>query len=163
MKPCRSTFTMAIYVLSTLLFMTLLINTSEDKIIFDSQSEQDDLEEQMNIDENQTIFLGLDLNILNYEELNDVNAQNPQEDELQTPESTLMSPFDSIKKYILHSIFYQFLTIRDMMNIRNTCSYFQRLLSPNNQTMCIYGQMFLMKQICKFNTNVHIGNYCFAK
>jgi len=195
MKPCRSAFTMAIYVLSTLLFMTLFINASEDKIIFDS-SEQDDLEAQ---DENQTNILGLDnadtqyvqpddlqyppLNILNNGELNDVNAQNFQEEELQTPlhfiinipasnngelndvlliqnfqeeelqtsESNQVSSFNSLKEYILCT--FQFLTIHDMVNIRNTCSYFQRVLSPNEQTMFIYGQMFLIEQFGKPNEN----------
>jgi len=143
--------------------MTLFIKASEDKFIFElgnditTELEQDDLQPP---DENQTNNLGLDnVNAQNVQQddlqplmniLNDANPHNLQEDELQTPVNT-PSPF--FKEGIFNPQFYQFLTLHDILIMRSTCTDFQKILSPNRVSMLMYGQLFLIKQCGKLNEN----------
>ena len=101
------------------LFMAFLINASEDK-------------------NNKNNIRKLD---------NFIITQNLEQDVVQPLVVNTMKLLHSIRAHILSTIFNQFLTIREILILRNNCVHFKILLLQNNYNIVMFCKDLCSKEI----------------
>jgi len=126
-----STVTIAIYVFFTFLWMGLFTKASREDEYYDVEN--------------------FYIPILEIPSMNTTQEEISLDIDVQLPYASrnnlIYNLIHSIKSHIFSKIINEFLTIRDVLILRNTCTHFKTLLFPNDNNMVMFCKNFESKEM----------------